>query len=100
MEQSIDQPIETLRTQLDAWLQRPDVWLIAAAVALGYLLVWWRIFARAGFPGALSFLMLTPLAPLFWVFLALVPWPARRELRALRRVQRVVHEAEKRRLAA
>jgi len=31
--------------------------------------------------------------------LALAPWPSRRELAAMRRVQRVVHEAERRRLA-
>ena len=100
MEPHLDQRFETLRAQLESWLHRPDVWGIAACLALGYLFVWWRIFARAGFPGALAFLMLTPLAPLLWIFLGLVPWPARRELRALRRVQRVVHEAEKRRLAA
>jgi len=100
MEQSIDQPFETLRAQLETWLHRPDVWVYAVGVMLGYLFIWWRIIARAGFPGSLSFLMLTPLAPLLWVFLGLVPWPARRELRALRRVQRVVHEAERRRLAA
>jgi hypothetical protein len=73
----------------------------AASTALFYLLVWWRILARAGFPGGLAFLMLVPpLAFAVWAFLAFAPWPARRELTALRKVQRVMHETERRRLIA
>ena len=73
---------------------------IGLAFVLFYFLAWWRIFSRAGYPGALSVLMLVPpVALLLWAFLALAPWPSRRELAAMRRVQRVVHEAERRRLA-
>jgi hypothetical protein len=86
------------RTALD-WLLRTDNgrWVMVASV-LFYVLAWWRIFSRVGYPGALAVLMLVPpLAVLLWAFLALAPWPARRELAALRRVQRVVHQAERRR---
>lgn len=74
---------------------------LALVLALAYLLGWWRIFTRAGFPGALAVLMLVPpLALVLFAFVAFAPWPARRELAALRRVQRVVHQAERRRLSA
>jgi len=75
--------------------------LVGLGVVLAYVLGWSRIFARAGFPPALAWLMLLPpVALLLWLFLAFAPWPARRELRALRRVQRVVHQAERDKLAA
>ena len=75
--------------------------LVGLALVLVYVLAWWRVFARAGFPGALAWLMLVPPIALgLWLFLAFAPWPSRRELRALRRVQRVVHQAERRNLAA
>jgi len=40
----------------------------------------WRIASKAGFPGALSLLMLIPLVNivLIWVF-AFIKWPAERE---------------------
>lgn len=92
---------ESLRAAWD-WLVTTDVGRASAlAAVLFYLLVWWRILARAGFPGALTLLMLIPPFALgIWVFLAFAPWPARRELAALRKVQRVVHQAERRRLIA
>ena len=46
---------------------------------VGLLLVWpfWRIFARAGFPGFLAFGMLLPLVNLGLIlFLAFADWPA------------------------
>lgn len=75
--------------------------LVGLGLVLTYVLGWSRIFSRAGFPAALAWLMLLPpVALLLWLFLAFAPWPARRELRALRRVQRVVHQAEREKLAA
>jgi hypothetical protein len=87
------------RAALDWLLHTQTGQLVALATVLFYVLAWWRIFSRVGYPGALALLMLVPpLAVLLWAFLALAPWPARRELAALRRVQRVVHQAERRRL--
>jgi hypothetical protein len=74
---------------------------LSLVLLLFYLLGWWRIFSRAGFPGPLAILMLLPpLAFAIWAFFAFAPWPARRELTALRKVQRVVHQAERRKLIA
>jgi hypothetical protein len=97
MEKSLD----SLRSSLH-WLLHSDAGRACALLLLlSYLWVWWRILARAGFPGPLAALMLVPpLALGIWVFLAFAPWPARRELAALKKVQRVVHQAEKRRLIA
>lgn len=97
----MERNIEALRAGGN-WLIQTDVGrTCAAGLALVYLLAWWRIFSRAGFPGAMACLMLVPpLALILWLFLAFAPWPARRELAALRKVQRVVHQAERRRLIA
>lgn len=92
---------EKLRSATQWLLQDATGRLVGLACVLLYVLGWWRIFARAGFPGALAWLMLVPPIALgLWLFLAFAPWPARRELRALRRVQRVVHQAERRNLSA
>jgi hypothetical protein len=74
---------------------------LAMVLLLFYLLGWWRIFTRAGFQGALAILMLVPpLALAMFAFFAFAPWPSRRELSALRKVQRVVHQAERRGLVS
>lgn len=92
---------EKLRSATQWLLQDATGRLVGIGCVLLYVLGWWRIFARAGFPGALAWLMLVPPIALgLWLFLAFAPWPARRELRALRRVQRVVHQAERRNLSA
>lgn len=94
-----DPSLERWRAALDWLLETTTGRLSLLAFALLYLLVWWRILARAGFPGALALLMYMPVVNLgLWIFLAFAPWPARRELRALRKVQRVVQGAERRRL--
>lgn len=93
--------VETLNAILD-WLLYTELGQACSMVLLlFYLLGWWRIFTRAGFQGPLAILMLfPPLALAIWAFFAFAPWPARRELTALRKVQRVVHQAERRRLVA
>lgn len=93
--------LQSLRPGLDWLLHSEGGHASGAVFVLFYLLAWWRIFTRAGFPGVLSVLMLVPpLALALWAFVAFAPWPARRELAAMRRVQRVVHQAEKRRMVA
>ena len=97
----MEKGLEILRAYLD-WSLHTDIGRACAVVTLlFYFLVWWRILARTGYPGAIALLMLVPpLALTVWAFLAFAPWPARRELTALRKVQRVVHEADRRRLIA
>lgn len=52
------------------------------------LFPFWRIFSRAGYPGALAILMLIPLANIILLFfLALAEWPVLRELNELRKRQ-------------
>lgn len=97
----MEKGFEILRATMAWFLHTETGHACGVVLALSYLLGWWRIFSRAGYPGALAVLMLVPpLALALWAFLAFAPWPARRELRALRKVQRVVHEAERRRLVA
>lgn len=97
----MEKSLEFLRASGTWLLADPNGRLVALGLALVYLLAWWRILSRAGFPGALAVLMLVPPFALpIWLFLAFAPWPARRELAALRKVQRVVHQAERRRLVA
>jgi hypothetical protein len=97
----IEKGLELLRATLEWFLVSESGHAVGLALVLAYLLGWWRIFTRAGYPGALAVLMLVPpVALALWAFLAFAPWPARRELSALRKVQRVVHQAEKRRLIA
>jgi len=98
---TLDQFLEFLRNEI-IWVTETQTGrLLALAALLVYLIVWMRILARAGFPLTLGFLMLIPpLAVGMWVFLAIAPWPARRELASLRKVQRVLHDAEQRRLTA
>ena len=57
--------------------------IIAAVV----LCVWayWRIFAKAGYPGAMGILMVIPLLNVIMLFfLAFSEWPVLKELKALR----------------
>lgn len=60
--------------------------LIGAGISLLIsIIVWWVIFAKAGYPGALGILMIIPLVNLI-VFLVFLfgEWPVRKELKALR----------------
>jgi hypothetical protein len=50
-----------------------------------YLIINWRIAVKAGYPGALSLLMLIPLVHFIVLLLfAFTEWPIERELKALR----------------
>jgi hypothetical protein len=98
---SVGKTLESLRGMGEWLLHDSTGRALAVALVLAYVLAWWRILARAGFPGALAVLMwIPPVALAIFLFVAFAPWPARRELHALRKVQRVVHQAEKRRLIA
>jgi hypothetical protein len=70
---------------------------VIAAALLTWTLIWWRIFRRAGFHGAMGLLMLIPAVNLILLFvLAFGRWPMERELKSLRRVQRAARKAEDR----
>jgi hypothetical protein len=59
--------------------------IMAAFVAL-QITVFWKIFSKAGHPGALSLLMLVPLVNVgMMIYLAFGEWPVLLELAALRR---------------
>ncbi len=63
--------------------------LIAGAISLAIfifsIVVAWRIFAKTGYSGALSLLLLVPIANLIVILvLAFSEWPVQRELNALR----------------
>ncbi len=54
---------------------------IMLAVVAFAVLVWWKIFSKAGYPGALGLLMLVPLVNLgMMAFLAFARWPIQEEL--------------------
>lgn len=56
-----------------------------AIAAVLVVLPFWRIFSKAGYSGAMSLLMLVPLANIVMLFvLAFSEWPAERELNQLR----------------
>lgn len=47
--------------------------------------IWWSIFSKAGYHGAMGLLMLVPLANIIaLLILAFAEWPIHRELRQLR----------------
>ncbi|NLG49309.1 MAG: hypothetical protein GX552_04265 [Chloroflexi bacterium] len=49
------------------------------------VLVWWKIFSKAGYSGALGLLTLIPLVNvILMLFLAFATWPVEEELRRLR----------------
>jgi len=70
---------------------------LVGAALLTWTLIWWRIFRRAGFHGAMGLLMLIPAVNLILLpVLAFGPWPVEKELKSLRRVQRAARKAEDR----
>ncbi len=63
------------------------IWLFAFIIGIAItLLVWCRIFSRAGFHWALGLLMRVPVANIIMpLYLAFAQWPIHSELTALRR---------------
>ena len=61
------------------------VFVILISLAL-LILIWWKIFSKAGWPGALSLLLLVPVVNIIIPFyVAFATWPIQRELEALKR---------------
>jgi len=63
--------------------------LVVLGIALFFLIltivIWWKIFAKAGYSGALGLLMLIPLVNfILLLVLAFGEWPIQRELRSVR----------------
>ncbi len=59
--------------------------VISLVIFIFAIFVWWRIFAKTGYSGALSLLLLIPIANLIVILvLAFSEWPIQRELNALR----------------
>lgn len=63
------------------------IFMILGFVVVGVLLAlipWWKICTKAGFPGALSLLMLVPIANIILPFyIAFAAWPALRQNRGM-----------------
>jgi len=63
--------------------------VVFLVIALGStilgIIIWWKIFSKAGYSGALSLLMLVPIANLIMLLvLAFGTWPIHRELAHLK----------------
>jgi len=57
-------------------LGAPEILLILFVVIVCLLIPYWKIFGKAGFPPALSLLMLVPLVNIgLLYFFAFSPWP-------------------------
>jgi hypothetical protein len=55
----------------------PTEIVLIFVIAAVFVLPFWRIFAKAGFPGALSLLFFVPIVNIFLLFfLAFAEWPA------------------------
>jgi hypothetical protein len=61
--------------------------LVVLAMLALTVIIWWRIFAKAGWSGALGLLMLIPLANLVMLLiLAFAKWPIQREVETLKAI--------------
>ena len=59
--------------------------IISVALIIFAIVIYWRIFAKAGYSGALGLLMFIPIANIIVIcVLAFGEWPIYRELNALR----------------
>jgi hypothetical protein len=59
--------------------------LVIIVVAVLCVWAYWRIFTKAGYPGAMSIMMVIPLLNVVMLFfLAFSEWPVLKELKALR----------------
>lgn len=63
--------------------------LFALAMLILTVIIWWKIFSKAGYSGAMGLLMLLPFVNLIMLLvLAFGQWPIRRELEQLRQLAR------------
>ncbi len=59
--------------------------IISVLIIILAIVIWWKIFSKAGYSGALGLLMFVPIANLIVLLvLAFGQWPIYRELNALR----------------
>ena len=63
------------------------LFIMAVSVVLT-IVIWWKIFSKAGWSGALGLLMLVPIVNFIMaLYVAFATWPIQRELEALKRGQ-------------
>ena len=73
--------------------------IVGAVLALVFVFASCRIFAKAGFPASLGFLMLVPVVNLFgFLYLAFARWPVRGELHGLRKLQNQARKIDRNQL--
>jgi len=61
------------------------VLLVALLMLVLTVIIWWKIFSKAGYPGAMGLLMLVPLVNFIMLLvLAFGRWPIHRELEHLK----------------
>jgi hypothetical protein len=59
--------------------------VISLVIFIFAIIIWWRIFAKAGYSGALGLLMFVPLANIIVLLvLAFARWPIQKEVALLR----------------
>ena len=65
------------------------IWLVFFVIGMAIaLIIWCKLFSKAGYPWALGLLVLVPIANIVVAFyLAFADWPVLKELRQLRRQQ-------------
>jgi len=62
--------------------------LIVLVVVVLNVIIWWKVFAKTGWSGAMGLLVFVPIANLVvLLMLAFAEWPIQRELAQLRRAQ-------------
>lgn len=91
----MEKAINALPDAVQELLGETSFLVFAAVVGLVLALGSCRIFAKAGYHGALGLLILVPgvnVAMFLW--LAFARWPVRTELRALRRVQHAARRVD------
>jgi hypothetical protein len=91
MQQYIDQ----IRPIVD--LLDKQTWVAIGGGALGlFVLLWCRIFSKAGYSFFMGLLMLVPVVNIFvFCMLGLGRWPIEREAGSFREMQRSVHKADR-----
>ncbi len=91
---------DTLTEEASSFLDTSLGLAVAGTTALVFGLAWCRIFSKAGFHGAVGLLMLVPGVNLIvFLYFAFGRWPAMKEMRSLRKLQKSVHKADKRHFA-